>query len=229
MLSMSKIATYAAWVGIAVVAAAARPAGAQGYNLSPDGGECAYPGDGSSFNLNEPTDDRYAFDEPGFGPFALDEPGADWDRNAAANPFNEAYSFADDPDTLTETPIAPGNQGADPRFGPPAGVDEATLLVGTWGWQGQVEGMQARIQTAFYGDGTYESYAQTPTFDLYEAGYWAVVDSVLTAQVVDYAPRFIDTPYGREPVPIETFYETALSFIDEDTVETDIGISYRID
>lgn len=185
MVSFAKLGAYAAWIAVAVAAAAARPAAAD-------------PFDGQSAPSRTET-------------------------------FNEAWSFADEgtPPAGDDTVVRPQEE---PRAGPTEiADDEAALLVGTWAWQGSLEGMPAYIETAFYPDGTYESVANTPVIQLYEAGYWALIDGMLSTEVVDFAPQVIQTPYGPQPVPIETEYTTALAFLDEDTVETEIGLSYRVD
>ncbi|MEZ5667471.1 MAG: hypothetical protein R3F55_08575 [Alphaproteobacteria bacterium] len=205
MPSMSKIATYAAWIAVAAIAAAARPAAADELQRDRDAAEIA-----SAFGQQR-------------------------------EPFNEAYSFADEdeaqPGVAADAPTFPNGTDIEDldetlpdqgdRF--TAADDDAVLLIGTWAWEGAIEGVPASIQTAFYEDGTYESYAVTPVLEMYEVGYWALIDGTLMTEVYDYAPRVIDTPYGPQPLQIEPTYQTWLSFVDEDTVETEIGLSYRID
>lgn len=198
MISFAKVSTYAAWITIAVVAAAARPANADIFDR---------------FNT-----------EPGVSEPTRTGPGR-------ADTFNEAYSFAD----IDEQAGPDDSLVADPqvRTAPDTprsnSATDAALLIGTWAWEGSIEGVQAYMQTAFYRDGTYESYLETPVMDMYETGYWVLLDGVLTTEVVDYAPRVIQTPYGPQPLEIEPEYRLNLAFLDADTVETEFGLSYRID
>lgn len=149
-----------------------------------------------------------------------------------AEVFNEAYSFSDeepavfDSDTAFTTP----DQRVEDSWTTPgdAAYDDALLLIGTWAWEGVIEGVPAYIETTFYDDGTYESYATTTVIDLYETGIWSLDNGTLRAEVTDYYPHVIQTPYGPQPVPMEPVYMTDLSFVDEDTVMTDIGLSYRV-
>ena len=186
MVCFAKLGAYAAWIAIAVAAAAARPAAADPFERQP--------------------------------------------LPPRSETFNEAWSFADDttPPARDEEIISPHE---DRRSGPTAiaAEEEARLLVGTWAWQGDLEGMPAYIETAFYPDGTYESVANTPIVRFYEAGYWALIDGMLSTEVVEFQPRVIQTPYGPQPVPFEAEYTTALAFLDEDTVETEIGLAYRVE
>jgi hypothetical protein len=182
MVSFAKLGAYAAWIAVALTAAAARPASAD------------------------------LFDSQRQAP-------------ARSETLNEATSFADsdEPRSFVDSDEpTPGGSVERPD-------DEAEMLVGTWAWEGTIEGMWAHIATAFYPDGTYESHARTPVIALYEVGTWTLADGVLTTVVVDYAPQVIQTAYGPQAVPIEPEYRTPLAFLDEDTVETEIGRSYRID
>lgn len=198
MISFAKISTYAAWITIAVVAAAARPANADIF-------------------------DRFDT-EPGVSEPTRTGPGR-------ADTFNEAYSFADVDERadLDDSLIADPQVRTTPATPQPDSISEAALLIGTWAWEGRIEGVPAYMQTAFYRDGTYESYLETAIMDMYETGYWVLLDGVLTTEVVDYAPRMVQTPYGPQPLEIEPEYQLSLAFLDADTVETEFGLSYRID
>lgn len=203
MTSLAKLSTYAAWIAIALAAAAARPASADLFDRAGNGDSTTITG---SFDSHRTTPGR-------------------------SGTFNEATSFADSEELPVPTESEVGQPDEERTQTSPSrtAIAEAELLVGTWAWEGMLEGMPAYIATAFYPDGTYESYAETPVLDLYEVGMWALVDGMLTTQVVDYAPRVIQTPYGPQAVPMVPEYRTAVAFLDEDTVETEIGLSYRID
>jgi hypothetical protein len=188
MVQFAKLGAYAAWIAVAVVAAAARPAAADPF-------------------------DRYP-------------------SPPRSSTFNEAWSFADADEPLPSgnpDAVAPRDERQDQRPSGPTATAAAALLVGTWAWQGVLEGLPTYMETAFYPDGTYESVAQTPVLRMYEAGYWALVDGLLRTEVVQFEPRVIRTPYGPQPVPYDTEYTTALAFLDEDTIEIEIGLAYRID
>ena len=146
--------------------------------------------------------------------------------------FNESYSFSDEdaPTFESGADIAQPDRWAaqEPVTPEPDLFDEAWMLVGTWAWEGMIEGYPTYMETTFYDDGTYESFATTALIDLYETGVWSLENGVLQADITDYYPHVIQTPYGPEPLDIDRRYVTALQFIDDDTVQTDIGLSYRV-
>jgi hypothetical protein len=215
MVSFAKLGAYAAWIAVALAAAAARPAAADLFD-----------------NLrNEPAGDTVTG--------SWDDTGADAGRQTdpaippRSETFNEAWSFADQDETMPVPPTrddvgVPEEDTTAAPSGPTAFAD-ADLLVGTWAWEGTVEGVQAYMETAFYPDGTYESVIDTPVIRLYETGTWALMGGMLSTVVIDYSPRVIQTATGPQPLEWEQQSTIPVAFLDQDTLETEIGLCYRID